>query len=478
MELKKLLDGIKIKAVSADMSVEVGDISIDSRTAKIGDLFICMKGTRVDSHKFVEELKDKISVFIVEEKPKIDVPYVLVENCRQAYSLISQNFFNRAFEKMRIVSIVGTNGKTSTAHIANGILSYAGFKTGLIGTLGHYILGEKVSDSLTTPDPYEVNKLFFEMYCKGVEVVIMEVSAHAIYFDKMYGIVSDISIFTNISQDHLDFFGSLENYADIKMSYFSPKNTKFAVINVDDPYGQKLANSIEVPHVTYALDNPSDVFAINVFPDIDGTSFVINLFDQVEDIKSSLFGYFNVYNLLAGIICANVLGVDSKIMIRAVRKLKAIDGRFNVLKNNKGLIVIDYAHTPDGFQNLLTTARTITKSRIITVFGCGGERDKAKRAIMGTVASKLSEVVVLTTDNPRSEKPEEIIKDIEKGVLPSCEKKVCVNRSEAISYAIGQMQEGDTVVIAGKGAETFIEIGGKKLPFSDFDQVYKRGARK
>lgn len=477
MELEKLLTNVEVVSNNAEHVVEVDDISINSEKAKMGDLFICLKGKEFDGHDFVKSLIGKVAVFIVEKKPEVDVPYILVKDTRKAYSTISQNFFRNPADNLKIISVVGTNGKTSTAHIINDILSYAGFKTGLIGTLGHFILNEKVAESLTTPDPYELNKLFFEMLCKGVEVVTIEVSAHAIALQKLYGIKSDIAILTNISQDHLDYFENFENYAQTKLSYFTPEFTKLAVVNADDEWGQKLIASSQVPTVTYALESPCDVFAIDVYPDFDGTKFVVNLFDNVLEMKSSLYGYFNVYNLLPPMIVASSLGVPTDTICQAVRRIKSIDGRFNILRNGKGLIIIDYAHTPEGLKNLLSTARSITKSRLITVFGCGGERDKTKRSIMGTVASSMSELVVLTSDNPRGEEPETIISEIEKGVI-GCDKKILSHRADAISYAISEMQEGDTVVIAGKGAENYMEIRGQRIPFSDLEQAMKRGARR
>ncbi|HKL94656.1 MAG TPA: UDP-N-acetylmuramoyl-L-alanyl-D-glutamate--2,6-diaminopimelate ligase [Clostridia bacterium] len=477
MELEKLLTSVDVLSNNAEQVLEIDDISINSEKAKEGDMFICLKGKKADGHDFISSLKGKVAVFIVEKKPNEDVPYILVADTRKAYSVISQNFFRNPADSLRLISVVGTNGKTSTAHIINDILTYAGFKTGLIGTLGHYILNEKVSESLTTPDPYELNKLFFEMLCKGVEVVTMEVSAHAIALQKLYGLKFDISILTNITQDHLDYFETFEKYAETKLSFFTEEHTKLAVINVDDEWGQKLSARAEIPTVTYALESPCDVFAIDVFPDIDGTKFVVNLFDNVIEMKSSLYGYFNVYNLLSAMIVASSFGVSTDTICQAVRRIKPIDGRFNILKNNKGMIVIDYAHTPDGLKNLLSTARSITKSRLITVFGCGGERDRTKRSIMGAIASKMSELVVLTSDNPRGEEPESIIAEIEQGVI-GCEKKVLPHRGDAISYAISEMQEGDTVVIAGKGAENYMEIRGQKIPFSDLEQALKRGARR
>ncbi len=343
-----------------------------------------------------------------------------------------------------------------------------------MGTEGHYILGEKVGESLTTPDPYELNELLFKMRAKGVEVVVMEISAHAIYLEKLSGIKMDICMLTNITQDHLDYFENFDNYCNVKMSFFTPKNVSHAFINVDDKSGRILLDRLsgvkDIRCTGYGLYNPSDCFAIKVREDIDGVSFVANIDDDIIDVKSSLYGEFNVYNLLCSIAVVHSMGVSGEIISHAVRKLKAVKGRFSLIKCEKGSIIIDYAHTPDGLKNLLSTARTITKSRLITVFGCGGERDKSKRRLMGEVASKYSDYIVLTSDNPRSENPLDIIKEIEWGVSIK-DVKCIVDRIEAVRYSLLEMEEGDTLVIAGKGNENYLEIKGKKIPMNDFDIV-------
>lgn len=473
MKLSDLLKGTEVVEWNVDKDIQIDDICTASDKAKQGDVFICLEGTRTDGHVFAEKLKDVVECFIV--KKPVASPYVLVKDTRKAYSTVCRNFFGNPSKDMKFISVVGTNGKTSTAHILANLLRTAGIATGTIGTLGHFVGEEKIGESLTTPDPYELNKILQLMRTRAVEVVIAEVSAHAIYFDKLYGIKSDMAIFTNVSQDHLDFFKTFEEYSDVKISFFKD-NVDMAVVNVDDETGRKLIGKVDIPVITYGLNEPSDVFAIDVYPDFDGTSFVVNMFDEIFEIKSPLYGVFNVYNLLAAMICASSLGIDSETIKRGIRKLKPIDGRFNVLKNGKGFIVIDYAHTPDGLDNLLKTARTITKSRLITVFGCGGDRDVSKRKIMGRIASELSDCVILTSDNPRSENPDKIIADIADGAVKPL--KAIENRVEAISYALNEMTEGDTVVIAGKGAENYMEIKGKKIPYSDLETVIKRGAKR
>ena len=477
MTLEKLLDGLKVLSTNVNLEKDIKDIKINSQTVEDGDIFVSMKGLKDDGNKYLDQI-NKDFVAITEIKPQNqDIKYVQVDDARKAYALISSNFFAHPLEGMKFVAIVGTNGKTSTAHYINSILTNCGFKTGLIGTEGHYILGEKVAHNLTTPDPYELNSLLFKMRAKGVEVVISEVSAHAIYLKKVVGLKADIAVLTNISQDHLDFFKDYKDYERVKLDYFTEENVKKAIVNIDDNAGKRLASRLEksnIPLVTFGLNNPADCFAIDIYEGIDGIHFVANLCDDLVDIRSSLYGEFNVYNLLASLSVCAELGVCGETLAKAVRKVKNVKGRFSVLRAEKGTIIIDYAHTPDGLQQLLKTARTITKSRLITVFGCGGERDTAKRALMGEIAENYSDYVVVTTDNPRGENAENILHDIEMG-FAGRNYKCIADRTEAIIHAIGEMVEGDTVVIAGKGNEEYLEIKGKKIPYSDFEIARRWG---
>lgn len=476
MKLIKLLEGVGVTLSHAAPDKEIRDIKTDSRTVNNGDLFICLDGTNCDGHDYAAAAAEKGAVVISQKSLPIKTDYVIVEDTRKAYSQIAQNYFGNPAKRLKIVGVVGTNGKTSTTHILESILSFAGIKTGIIGTLGYFFNGEREDASLTTPDPYQFNRLLDDMLKRGAEVVVTEVSAHAIALKKLYGIKTDMTIFTNVTQDHLDYFSTFEEYAETKLSYFSPENTELAVVNLDDPWGKKLSERAKIPTVTYGLDSPADVFAIDVRPKMDGISFVLNMFDEILDINSPLYGYFNVYNLVSAIIAAKLMSVETDTIVRAVRRIREIEGRFNILKSAKGIIIIDYAHTPDGLKNLLCSARMITKGQLITVFGCGGNRDKTKRPIMGKVASDYSDMIVLTSDNPRFEEPIDIIHDIEKGVCGTC--KTIVNRADAITYAMQEMMEGDTVVIAGKGAEKYIEVCGEKRKYSDYDVVFRRGGRR
>ena len=472
MKLENLLYGVEIQKTNVDSDEEIKEIKIDSRKVEEGDMFVCLEGVCDDGNSHLCEIN--CDFVAVTEKEPSGGKYVVVKDARKAYAQICENRFLRPLEGMKFVAVVGTNGKTSTAHYIDSLLSFAGIKTGLIGTEGHYILGEKVGQSLTTPDPYELNELFFKMRTRGVEVVVAEVSAHAIYLEKLGDIKADVAILTNVSQDHLDYFKDFANYQSVKMSYFENGNAKRAIINVDDESGRILLKRLEgredVKTTSYGLYNPADCFAVNVIEDIDGVKFVANLEDEIVDVKSSLYGEFNVYNLLGAMSVASCLGIDTQTLTHAVRKIKAVKGRFSVLHTDKGTIIVDYAHTPDGLKNLLSTARTLTKSRLITLFGCGGERDRQKRAAMGKIASEYSDFIVLTSDNPRSEDATDIIRQIEWGVTIK-DVKCIVDRPEAVKFALSEMEEGDTLVLAGKGNESYLEIKGKKIPYNDFDMV-------
>lgn len=479
MILSNLLEGLKILSTNVDLNIDIKDIKINSNLVEDGDVFVCMKGVKDDGNRYLDKIK-KNFVAITENLLSNNINFVQVEDARLAYATICSNYFAHPLEGMKFVAVVGTNGKTSTAHYINSILTTCGYQTGLIGTEGHFILGEKVAQNLTTPDPYELNSLLFKMRAKGVEIVISEVSAHAIYLKKLAGIKADIAVLTNISQDHLDFFKDYEHYEQVKLDYFNEKNVKKAIINVDDVAGKKLSSRLEktdIDVVTFGLNNPADCFAIDVYEGIDGIHFVANLCDDLVDIRSSLYGEFNVYNLLASLSVCAELGIHGEVLAKAVRKVRSVKGRFSVLRAEKGTIIIDYAHTPDGLQQLLSTARTITKSRLITVFGCGGERDSAKRALMGEIAENYSDYVVVTADNPRGENIDNILHDIERG-FAGRNYKCIADRTEAIIHAIGEMIEGDTVVIAGKGNEEYLEVKGKKIPYSDFDIARRWGQAK
>ena len=477
MRLKELLADADVAVVCADEDFEVRSLKIHSAEVEDGDLFFCMKGVRDDGAAHLGEVRAKSFVAVTERVPETDCAYVIVKDVRKAYALMSSAFWGHPAEGMKFIAVTGTNGKTSTAHYIASILSRAGYTAGIIGTEGHYIDGEKVGMSLTTPDSFELNELLFKMRARGVDVVAAEVSAHAIALRKTAGIKADIAVFTNLTRDHLDYFRTFEEYKAVKMSYFTPEHAKRAVVNADDPCGREILAAAEragLPAVGYGLYSPADSFAVNVTEDMDGVRFVANLSDDIAEVRSRLMGEFNVYNLLAAMTVAHELGVSGEQLSHAASHVRGVKGRFSILRNDRGSIVIDYAHTPDGLENLLRTARSLTKSRLITVFGCGGDRDRGKRGEMGKIAARYSDLSVVTSDNPRFEDPSRIIADITAG-MAGADFRTFPDRTEAVAYALSEMAEGDTVVIAGKGSEEYLDIRGRKVPYSDFDVARRWG---
>lgn len=438
-----------------------------------GDVFVCLKGGRFNGRDYVAEALDRGASYIVcEEDLGLD-NQVVVEDARSAFSLLCKNLSEKACEKLKIIGITGTNGKTTTANVLGTVLENMGEKVGVIGTLGVRYNGKTIDTGFTTPDPDILHRIFGDMVKCGVEYVVMEVSAHALALKKLEGVKFDLGILTNITQDHLDFFKTMENYANTKLSFFNSKYCKGGVVCADDRYARRLIDNpnIDIPIMPYGIDNPSDCFALSIKEGIGGCKFLVNCFDEVCNIESNLIGRFNIENLLAVITACSLEGYSLNSVAKSIRNIKPVEGRVNVIKANGVNIIIDYAHTPDGLENLLKTARDLTTGKLITLFGCGGNRDRGKRPIMGKVASDYSDHVILTSDNPRNEEPNEIIHDIARGVSGSYE--IVCDRALAIKQGFFKCGEGDTLVIAGKGAEKTQEINGKKIEFSDYDEVYK-----
>lgn len=469
MRLADLLKDVCIINGATRDDIEVTGIATDSKEVKRGDLFIALEGRVYDGHNFIAEAIARGASAVVASKLTIK-DSILVKDTRKAYAQICANFYGNPEKKLKLIAVVGTNGKTTTAHILQHIFNYSGIKTATIGTLG-FKIGSVTKDCiLTTPDPLTLNACLDESVEQGVEVVIMEVSAHAIYFEKVSNLTFDLGIFTNLSQDHLDFFENLQHYKAVKASFFSSNNIKFGIINSDDKLGQQILACPAPLKVSYGIKSPSDVFAIDIEQDREGSWFTLNAFDIISSINLPLPGIYNIYNTLAAITSALALKVPIKSIKLALHSLSPPEGRFNVINTDK-MVIIDYAHTPDGLENLLKAALMLKKRRLITVFGCGGNRDKTKRPIMGAISQKYSDLVILTSDNPRLEEPADIIADIASGMQ---EGYISVpDRGEAIKMALALAKEEDIIVIAGKGAEQYLDTKGVKIPYSDMEEVKK-----
>ena len=468
MYLQQILNGVSYRMIGQG-NPEVTSLACDTSQVKGGCLFFCLKGHRHDGHDFFRKAIGDGAVAIVCEKPlETQALQIVVEDVRSVMGIAAKNFYDSSVDRLKVISIVGTNGKTSTSYVLEAILSKAGYKTAVIGTNGVFFNAHKHTSALTTPDPIELHYWFRQMYLNKVDIVIMEVSAHAIALHKMQGILSEVAIFTNFSQDHLDFFGTMENYANTKKSFFTQKYVKNVVANVDDSLGQEIATL--VPCATYSVDGKADVVATDVQIDKDKSTYRVELFGQSAVITTHLAGIFNVYNTLAATTCASVLGVDIDTISNAIEEVQCVSGRNETLVRSDGArIVVDFAHTPDGIDNILSFLRRTTQGKLIVVFGCGGNRDKFKRPLMAEKVSQYADFAILTNDNPRYEDPKLIAQDVSERL--TCKYKIVLNRSQATEYALSIATGEDTVAILGKGAEEYQEIRGRKFPYSDVEVV-------
>ena len=473
MKIMKLLENVSVKSVLNFSDIDIDFIAADSRDVRDNTLFVCLTGENADGHDYVSQARTKGAVALVTmRRLDIDMPQFIVDNTRQALAIIAGNFYDHPAERMKMITIVGTNGKTSTAEILSEIFLFAGRKVATIGTLGYKVGRERTAGTLTTPDPIELHRRLSDFYKAGVEYVFAEASAHAIYYDKLAGIRANATIFTNLTQDHLDFFKTMDEYAETKLSYFTLSNTALSIVNSDDAYGVKLLAAHKVPAVSYGIDNPADVFAIDVAEDESGLSFTVNAFDRIENISTPLRGRFNVYNVMAAISASMYFGIELSVIAKALEGMPTVPGRFQTYEVKGRKVVIDFAHTPDGLRNLLSDIAE-GGGRVITVFGCGGDRDHSKRPLMGAIAAKYSDYVIVTNDNPRSEEESAIAKDIVRGMPEDTLCEVVLDRENAIRRAFDLSEIGDTVVIAGKGHEEYMEIKGVKIPYSDREVLQK-----
>lgn len=481
MKLKEVLLNIPIKEkFKGDLDLEINDISFDSRkkyNKSENAIFVCLKGENTDGHNYAfEAFENGAKVIVCERKLNICKNEIVVNSTRQALSLMASNFYGNPHKKMKMIAITGTNGKTTTTYMLKSILESAGYKVGLIGTEGAYIGKQFFAVNLTTPDPMDLQKLMSEMCHFGCDYCVMEASAHSLFYDKIFGIQYDVAIFSNLTQDHLEFFKTMENYGDAKLKLFSKQSVKVAVTNLDDELGKKIEN-LDLPTISYALNNPADCFAIYISNSLHGSKFILNLLDNIFECKINLPGRFNVYNALAASSAALALGIEGKYIVQGLERLKSVSGRFNFVKlANGATAVIDFAHTPDGIKNILTAIKELKPKRVITVFGCGGNRDKGKRPLMGEISEKLSDFTIITSDNPRFENPELILDDIEKGMVSDRFVRI-VERKKAVEIAINLARAGDVVAILGKGVEKYQDINGIKVPYCDLDEVIKTNGK-
>lgn len=475
MKLRELLNGLVAKEDFSkyeceNEDTEVSGITVDSSMTGKGDLFIALVGETTDGHLYVEEAERRGACAVVCQRKTegVRIPQIVTEDTRIAYSLLSAAFFGNPQKDLKIIGVTGTNGKTTTCHYLASVLRAAGKKMGVIGTVGTFYAEEEHSADLTTPDPIRLFALLADMKKKGVEYVVMEVSAHAVYYKKTYAIDFTACIFTNCTQDHLDFFGTMENYKKTKKDLFLSGRTGIAVVNADDSLGVEIAKVCKHYH-TFALRAPADNFALVEKENIDGSEVELHLNDEACRTCLRLTGRYNVYNALAAAACAKNLGISAEAIAKGLNALDKINGRLErVATARGGEIFVDFAHTPDGLENVLNALKRNCTGKLLCVFGCGGNRDVGKRSKMGEVAGKLADFCVLTSDNPRYEEPYAIIAEIEKGYRKYSKNYVVVqDRRKGIEYAIRRMRENDVLLVAGKGGEDYQEIMGIKYAYND-----------
>ena len=479
MKLKDLIKKLEVIKIIGATDVEVTELKIDSNAVTKGCAFICIKGKDFDGHEYIRQVEKFGAVAIfTQNELQTSLTQIIVKDTRAAMCVLASTYYGGVDKKMKLIAVLGTNGKTTTTHLIKNILENAGRKCGVIGTLGAFYAGKVKEPSLTTPDPIELHKTLADMYACGVRTVVMEVSAHAVYWGKVNGLKFQVAVFTNFTQDHLDFFGDMETYKQAKLKFFNDNECNFIVTNSDDTVGREIL-SMKKGALAYGIENPSDVFAIDIKSDANGSTFIINLFDCVYDVSINLIGKFNVYNALAAVSACSLIGVSPKKAVDGLIKADVVSGRLEKIYDGNFSVYIDYAHTPDGLEKSLLALRPIVKGRLISLFGCGGNRDKSKREIMGAVSAKNADFTIITSDNPRYEDPMEIINEIEKGVLLVNKNYVAIeDREDAIKYALDMLKPSDALLIAGKGSEKYQEILGIKKLYNDKDTVIEYLRRK
>ncbi len=475
MKLKKVIEDLEIVKMYNFKNYKISSITHNSNDVEKASIFIALRGNNFNGNDYISEAIKRGASCIITDDENIEEAgscLIVVKDARRAMSIIAKNFYNRCIDSIKVVGVVGTSGKTTTTIMLSQLLANSGKKIGIIGTNGIFIDNIRIDNKFTTPDPIDLHYIFYQMSCLGVDIVIMEISAQAIYYEKVYGITLDIGVFTNISREHLDFFGSIENYAKCKMNYFSKKHMKECVINVDDFYGRELAFKVDIPCVSYGTCEPANSFAIDIRYGFDSTQFVANILDDVFIVNSPFVGQYNVSNLIASITVAKMLGMSKSDIEKAIKNLKPIDGRYNIYNKGGRKIVIDFAHTPASINSLLSHISNTSRYKIVSLFGCVGYSDRDKRIEMAKAVSKYSDRSIVTSDNPGFVSFEDICTDIIEGLGDI--KYTCIeDREKAIEYGYKNLKNDEILVLIGKGAENFQTIGGERVQYSDRECVLK-----
>jgi UDP-N-acetylmuramoyl-L-alanyl-D-glutamate--2,6-diaminopimelate ligase len=484
MILDKLLKGIDYKKIYGNTDIEIKNLSINSKNKFKDNLFVAVDGFKHDGHDYIKEAASNGAVVSIVQK-KVSAPMsvaqVIVNSTREVLPILCRNFYENPSSAFKLIGITGTNGKTTTCYLINSVLNKAGLKTSLITTVDSFLDGKKIFFERTTPESLDLNVFFDKSRKEKIDAACMEISSHSIDLHRIDYLEFDYFVFTNLSQDHLDYHKDMAQYFNVKKKLFLKEYRKLyggkkAIINIDDSYGKEIFKSTDLKRISYSLKPEREsIWAGNIKSSISGIKMDINTPDgKVLGISSPLCGYFNIYNILAAVGVCLEMGIDDKSIQEGIRSLYGVPGRFERLDSGKKFtVIVDYAHTPDGLEKVLTTIKQILKpgGKIITVFGCGGDRDRKKRKIMGSISGKFADLTILTSDNPRTEEPGSIISMIEEGLTGSGYKEYIkeADRKKAIFMALERADADDVIIIAGKGHEDYQEFKDYRIPFSDRD---------
>ena len=478
LNLKMIADLVGVPESAPFEGIQVNKVEFDSRKVGPGDLFVCVPGFQVDGHKFADQVVEQGAAALVVERPLealAHIPQLVVKQARRALAQIAALAYGYPAQSLRLVGVTGTNGKTSAAHFCESVLAGSGRVPGVLGTIHTKIAGRPLPTTHTTPESLILQRLLADMVEAGCDSVVMEVSSHALELDRVHGVPFDVAVFTNLSHDHLDFHGDMECYFQAKrklftsLRYIKGRPAPYAVINGDDEYGMRLLKELKVPYISYGQGSHCHIRATELSIAPEGVSFNVETPVGGRRVDLSVSGLFTVYNALAAIGVGLAVKADLDQILLAVESVGSVSGRFEPVREGQDFsVIVDYAHTPDGLEKLLLSARQVTQGKLYTVFGCGGDRDSQKRPVMGEIAGRLSDHVILTSDNPRGESPSEILRQIEAGMGSArATLEIESDRAQAICRAIASAESGDTVVIAGKGHETYQIIGDRVIEFDD-----------
>lgn len=485
MLFSELIEDQKILAKSKNLQVPVRGLAYDSRSIGQDFLFFAVEGFKTDGHLYIEKAIENGASAVIVQKP-VNIPentaWIQVPDTRSALALFSARYYGNPTHKLKLIGVTGTNGKTTTTHLLEAIYRSMGDKTGIIGTISNWIGNLELPVDKTTPESLELQQLFSRMVQDGVKTALMEVSSHALALKRVMGCRFKTALFTNISQDHLDFHKDMDDYLRTKAILFKmlsledKSEPRFAIVNCDDPGAGEILAASQVDVITYGLSGKAMVRATEVEVTSKGVSFLIITPWGESRVALKLTGLFNVYNALAALAAGGADGLPLEAMIKSLQSVSGVRGRFEKVDRGQDYtVIVDYAHTPDGLEKVLKTAREITLGKLISVFGCGGDRDRGKRPLMGEIAARLCDLAVVTSDNPRTEDPLDIIADVQAGMkgISGVDYVTIPDRRQAIAFALGQASAGDVVVIAGKGHEDYQIIGSRKFPFDDREEVIK-----